>query len=162
MAEMAQYLTLGLDGETFGISIRNVREILDMRPISRLPHAPHFLLGMIDVRGSGYPIVDLRLKLDLPSVPATDATRIIILDVPMGERVIGVGFVADCVYEVTDIDEASVEPIPEVGGRWQSDYSAGIGRKGDKFVILFDLTRLMAHEGMPAAKQAQVEETVAA
>jgi purine-binding chemotaxis protein CheW len=52
MAETAQYLTLGLDGETFGISIRNVREILDMRPISRLPHAPHFLLGMIDVRSS--------------------------------------------------------------------------------------------------------------
>ena len=89
MAETAQYLTLGLAGETFGISIRNVREILDIRPISRLPHAPHFLLGMIDVRGSGYPIVDLRLKLDLPSVPATDATRIIILDVPIEDRVIG-------------------------------------------------------------------------
>lgn len=162
MAETAQYLTLGLAGETFGIGIRNVREILDMRPISRLPHAPHFLLGMIDVRGSGYPIVDLRLKLDLPSVPATDATRIIILDVPLGERVVGVGFVADCVYEVTDIDENSVEAVPEVGGRWQSDYIAGIGRKGEKFVILFDLARLMAHEGMPAAKQAQVDENVAA
>jgi len=154
MAETAQYLTLGLAGETFGISIRNVREILDMRPISRLPHAPHFLLGMIDVRGSGYPIVDLRLKLDLPSVPATDATRIIILDVPIEDRVIGVGFVADCVYEVTDIDESSMEPVPAVGGRWQSDYIAGIGRKGDKFVIIFDLKRLMAHEGMPAAKTA--------
>lgn len=58
MAEPAQYLTLGLAGETFGISIRNVREILDMRQISRLPHAPDFLLGMIDVRGNGYPIVD--------------------------------------------------------------------------------------------------------
>src|SRR5690348_17309653 len=75
MAATAQYLTLGLAGETFAIAIRNVREILDMRPISRLPHAPHFLLGMIDVRGSGYPIVDLRLKLDLPSVSPTDATR---------------------------------------------------------------------------------------
>lgn len=161
MAETAQYLTLGLAGETFGIGIRNVREILDMRPISRLPHAPHFLLGMIDVRGTGYPIVDLRLKLDLPS-GATDATRIIILDVPIGGRVVGVGFVADCVYEVTDIDESSVEAVPEVGGRWQSDYIAGIGRKGDKFVILFDLARLMAHEGMPAARQAQIDETVAA
>ena len=141
MAETSQYLTLGLAGETFGISIRNVREILDMRPISRLPHAPHFLLGMIDVRGSGYPIVDLRLKLDLPSTAATEATRIIILDVP----------VADCVFEVTDIDESSAEPAPEVGGRWKSDYIAGIGRKGDKFVILFDLAKLMAHTSLPAA-----------
>ena len=161
MAEQAQYLTLGLAGETFGISIRNVREILDMRPISRLPHAPHFLLGMIDVRGIGYPIVDLRLKLDLPSVAATDATRIIILDVPIGDRVVGVGFVADCVYEVTDIDESTMEPVPAVGGRWRSDYIAGIGRKGNKFVIVFDLERLMAHEGMPAG-QVQASAPVAA
>jgi purine-binding chemotaxis protein CheW len=150
MAELAQYLTLGLADETFGISIRNVREILDMRPISRLPHAPHFLLGMIDVRGSGYPIVDLRLKLDLPSVPATQATRIIILDIPLEDRVIGVGFVADCVFEVTDIDEATIEPVPSVGGRWKSDYLAGIGRKGDKFVIIFDLARLMATTDLPS------------
>jgi purine-binding chemotaxis protein CheW len=160
MAETAQYLTLGLAGETFGISIRNVREILDMRPISRLPHAPHFLLGMIDVRGSGYPIVDLRLKLDLPSVPATEATRIIILDVPMNDRLVGVGFVADCVYEVTDIDVGSVEGVPSVGGRWKSDYIAGIGRKGDKFVILFDLERLMANAAVE--QHAPVEAPVAA
>ena len=157
MAEMAQYLTLGLDGETFGISIRNVREILDMRPISRLPHAPHFLLGMIDVRGSGYPIVDLRLKLDLPSVPATEATRIIILDVPVADRVVGVGFVADCVYEVTDVDESAMEAVPSVGGRWKSDYIAGIGRKGEKFVVIFDLAKLMANDKIPEGRDAGVD-----
>jgi len=155
MSELAQYLTLGLAGETFGISIRNVREILDMRPISRLPHAPHFLLGMIDVRGSGYPIVDLRLKLDLPSVPATEATRIIILDVPMDGRLVGVGFVADCVFEVTDIDETSTEAVPSVGGHWKSDYIAGIGRKAGKFIILFDLARLMANAAIPAGEGAE-------
>lgn len=151
MAATAQYLTLGLAGETFGISIRNVREILDMRPISRLPHAPDFLLGMIDVRGHGYPIVDLRTKLDLPAVAATEATRIIILDVPMGDRLAGVGFVADCVFEVTDIDESRIEPPPAVGGRWKSDYLAGIGRKGEKFVMIFDLARLMATAELPVA-----------
>jgi purine-binding chemotaxis protein CheW len=156
MADTAQYLTLGLAGETFGISIRNVREILDMRPISRLPHAPHFLLGMIDVRGTGYPIVDLRLKLDLPSVAATDATRIIILDVPIGDRVVGVGFVADCVYEVTDIDESTTEPVPAVGGRWRSDYISRIGRKGDRFVIIFDLAKLMSDSEI-AARQSDME-----
>jgi purine-binding chemotaxis protein CheW len=162
MAETAQYLTLGLAGETFGIPIRNVREILDMRPISKLPHAPEFLLGMIDVRGSGYPIVDLRTKLDLPAVPATEATRIIILDVPLDDRLVGVGFVADCVFEVTDIDESRIEPAPSVGGRWKSDYLAGIGRKGDKFVMIFDLARLMATQGMPASSESEPSETAAA
>jgi purine-binding chemotaxis protein CheW len=157
MAAISQYLTLGLAGETFGIPIRNVREILDMRPISRLPHAPHFLLGMIDVRGTGYPIVDLRLKLDLPSVPSTDATRIIILDVPIEDRVVGVGFVADCVFEVTDIDEGTTEPVPSVGGRWRSDYIARIGRKGQKFIIIFDLAKLMSDSEMATAGQSEME-----
>jgi len=148
MAETAQYLTLGLDGETFGIGIRNVREILDMRPISKIPHAPDFLLGMIDVRGSSYPVVDLRTKLDLPKVPATEATRIIILDVPMEHRSVSVGFVADCVHEVTGIDESQIEPPPAVGGRWKSDYIAGIGRKHESFVIIFDLAKLMASSGL--------------
>jgi purine-binding chemotaxis protein CheW len=150
MAETTQYLTLGLDGETFGIGIRNVREILDMRPISKLPHAPNFLLGMIDVRGSSYPVVDLRIKLDLPSVPATEATRIIILDVPIDNRFVGVGFVADCVFEVAGIDESQIEPPPSVGGRWKSDYLSGIGRKGEGFVIIFDLTKLMTSSSVAA------------
>ena len=162
MTETAQYLTLGLAGETFGISIRNVREILDMRPISRLPHAPDFLLGMIDVRGNGYPIVDLRTKLNLPRVPATEATRIIILDVPMNDEPVGVGFVADCVFEVTDIDENQIKPPPSVGGRWQSDYLAGIARKADKFVIIFNLERLMAAADMPARGEAKLETSFAA
>jgi purine-binding chemotaxis protein CheW len=143
MADTTQYLTLGIEQELFGIDIRNVREILDMRPISKLPHAPPFLIGMIDVRGAGYPIVDLRTKLLLPRVPPTEATRIIILDVPVKGRTLGVGFVADRVLEVTGLDNDHTEAAPDVGGRWESRYIAGIGRKGDAFVIIFDLERLM-------------------
>ncbi len=144
MADTAQYLTLGLDQELFGIDIRNVREILDMRPISKLPHAPPFLVGMIDVRGTGYPIVDLRTKLGLPRIDPTTTTRIIILDVPIGGRTIGIGFIADRVFEVTGLDREETDAAPDVGGRWQSRYIAGIGRRNDSFVIIFDLGALMA------------------
>src|SRR6185437_289908 len=99
---------------------------------------------------------------DLPSIPATEATRIIILDVPMNSRLVGVGFVADCVFEVTDIDESQIEPPPSVGGRWKSDYLSGIGRKGDKFVIIFDLARLMASAEIPARREAALDASVAA
>ena len=143
MSNSIQYLTLGLDQETFGIDIQHVREILDMGPISALPHAPDFLLGMIDVRGSGYPVVDLRLKLGLPRAEQTAATRIIILDVPVHGRRTGVGFVADRVFEVTSLDKGELETAPEVGGRWQSHYIKGIGRKGSSFVVIFDLDHLM-------------------
>jgi len=95
-------------------------------------------------------------------VAATEATRIIILDVPMKDRLVGVGFVADCVFEVTDIDEQAIEAIPEVGGKWQSDYAAGIGRKGEKFVVIFDLAKLMASDELIAERAASVDASCAA
>ena len=149
MSELSQYVTLGLANELFAAPISKVQEILDMQPISRLPRAPDNLLGMIDVRGAGYPIVDLRTKLGLVRAEPTDATRIIILDVPVKGRTLGVGFVADRVFEVTGLDDDHTEAAPDVGGRWQSNYIAGIGRKGEAFIVVFDLERLMESDDLP-------------
>jgi len=149
----AQYLTLGLDRETFGIPIAHVQEILDHRPVSALPQAPAFLLGMIDVRGRSYPVIDLRTKLGLAPVEPTAATRIILLDVAVNGRATGIGVVADRVFEVTALDPGRMEDAPEVGGRWRADYIAGIGRKGEAFVVVFDLARLMAGDA-PALRAA--------
>jgi purine-binding chemotaxis protein CheW len=80
MAHTAQYVTLGVDSEVFAVPVETVQEILDMRPISRLPHAPPYLLGMIDVRGRGVPVVDLRVKLGLAPAETTLATRIVVLE----------------------------------------------------------------------------------
>ena len=144
MSSVWQYLTLGLGRETFGIDIENVQEILDYRVPAALPQAPAFLVGMIDVRGQSYPVIDLRTKLGLPREEPTPATRIILLNVPMPDRTLRVGFVADRVFEVTELDRAEMETAPEVGGRWRSNYIAGIGRRGDAFVVVFDLAQLMA------------------
>ncbi|CAO4162689.1 chemotaxis protein CheW [Methylorubrum populi] len=144
MSSVWQYLTLGLDHETFGIDIENVHEILDYRKPAALPQAPNFLAGMIDVRGQSYPVVDLRTKLGLPPAAPTSATRIILLNIPMPNRPMRVGFVADRVFEVTELDQAEMEKAPDVGGRWRSHYIAGIGRKGETFVVVFDLVALMS------------------
>lgn len=157
MADTAQYLTLGLDKEIFGIDIRGVREILDMQPVTRLPHAPHFLLGIVDVRGVGYPVVDLRAKLGLPMAEPSGTTRIIIIDVAMNGRTVGIGFVADRVFEVTRLDDDSTDAPPDVGGHWQSRYISAIGRKGHAFVIIFDLERLMETENVSTFARTDLE-----
>jgi purine-binding chemotaxis protein CheW len=144
MSSVWQYLTLGLDREIFGIAIESVQEILDYRAPAALPHAPPFLIGMIDVRGQSYPVIDLRTKLGLPAIPVTTATRIILLNIPMGGRALRAGFVADRVIEVTELDQAEMEMAPEVGGRWRSNYIAGIGRKDEAFIVVFNLEALMA------------------
>lgn len=148
MSDATQYLTLGLAQEVFGIDIGHVHEILDMRPISALPHAPDFLLGMIDVRGTGYPVIDLRLKLGFERVESTSSTRIIILHVPVKGRITGIGVVADRVFEVTTVDDDKLEPAPDVGGQWKTSYIAGIGRKASAFVVIFNLERLLAFEAV--------------
>lgn len=144
MPTVMQYLTLGLDREIFGIDIGSVDEILDHRVPAALPQAPPFLVGMIDVRGQSYPVIDLRTKLGLPPISVTPSTRIILVNIPMGTRAMRVGFVADRVIEVTELDRAEIEAAPDVGGRWRSNYIAGIGRKAEAFVVVFDLPALMA------------------
>jgi purine-binding chemotaxis protein CheW len=150
--EPAQYVTIGIDREVFAIEVGIVREILDLQPITRLPHAPPFLVGMIDVRGQGVPTVDLRVKLGLPAVQPTANTRIIVLDVPQQGQGAGegssltVGVVADRVFEVTSLDGRDLETPPQVGGRWRSDCIQAIGRSNGTFVIVFDIARLFAQD----------------
>lgn len=142
----AQYVTLGIDREIFAVEVEQVREILDMCQISRVPNAPAFMAGMIDVRGQGVPVIDLRLKLGLPSAQATEHTRIVVLEVPVERRTVVMGMIADRVIEVTPLSEHDLESPPEVGVRWRSDYIRAMGRSGGAFVIVFDLARLFTSD----------------
>jgi purine-binding chemotaxis protein CheW len=144
VTESTQYVTLGIDRETFAIPVKSVQEILDIREISRLPHAPDYLLGIIDVRGRSVPVIDLRIKLGLPSVPNTSNTRILVLEVPIDSRIVLLGLVADRVFEVTGFDADQIEPPPEIGTRWRSEYIVGVTRKHDAFVVIFNIARLFA------------------
>ena len=143
MAQTSQYLTFGIDRECFALPVERVREVLDMRPISRLPHAPPYVLGMTDVRGSGLLVIDLRLKFGLPPTEATNRTRIILVDATIDGQRLGVGLVADCVFAVSDLSDATLEPPPSIGSRWRAEYVVGVGREGGQFVVVLDLERLI-------------------
>jgi len=149
MAEMnpaidaGQFVTLALDREVFAAPVAYVREILDYCAPFKIPEGPPYLLGLIDVRGRATPAIDLRVKLGLPATPPTGATRILVLDVPLGERVLALGLVADRVIEVATFSRTEIEPPPEIGVRWRSDYIAGVVRREQDFVVLFDLPQLL-------------------
>lgn len=142
----SQFVTLGIDREVFAVEVHGVREILDLPEIARLPNAPAYLMGMIDVRGECVPVIDLRVKLGLPPVEPTRHTRILVLEVDIGGRPLVLGLMADRVFEVAPLDGGGMEPPPEIGVRWRSDYIRGIGRRGETFVVVFDLSRLFSSE----------------
>ena len=153
-----QYVTLGVGEDVFAVEVNRVHEILDLVPVVRLPNAPAHVLGMIDVRRRAVPVVDLRVKLGLPPTVPTQLSRILVLDVEVAGRTVVLGLLADRVYEVTDLADHAIEPPPDIGMRWRSDYIRGVGRRGQSFVIIFDLSRLFSGDEVPLLGEVQTSE----
>ena len=152
-----QYVTLGIDKEIFAVEVERVHEILDLCPISRIPNAPPYLTGMIDVRHRTVPVVDLRVKLGLAAAPPTPATRIIVLDVGMAGRSLVMGLVTDRVYEVTTLSEQPMEEAPNIGTRWNSRFIKAVGRRGDAFVIVLDIGHLFSTDETAMVTSPEIE-----
>jgi purine-binding chemotaxis protein CheW len=142
-AQPGQYVTLGLGAEVFAAPVAMVREILDYHVAFAIPDGPPWMLGLIDVRGRGVPMIDLRTKLGLARVKPTPATRILVLDVPLSERTLSLGLVADRVLEVASFTANEIEGAPDVGVAWRSDYIAGVVHRDAGFVVIFDVARLL-------------------
>ncbi len=149
-AAEGQFVTLGIDREVFAVPVETVLEILDMRQASRVPEAPPYMLGLIDLRGRSVPVLDLRVKLGLPAIPATETTRILVLEVTISGRPLVFGLVADRVIEVMALSAGEIEPAPDIGTRWRSDYILGVGHRDGRFVIIFNLSRLFSEEDTAA------------
>lgn len=142
-AAEGQYVTLGMGAEVFAVPVGMVREILDYRVPFGIPDGPGYMLGLIDVRGRGTPLIDLRTKLGLPRVEPTPITRILVLDVPLKDRTLALGLVADRVLEVVSFTAGEIEGAPDVGVPWRSDYIAGVVHRESGFVVLFDVANLL-------------------
>jgi purine-binding chemotaxis protein CheW len=147
----ASFVTIGIDREVFAVPVETVLEILEMRPVFRIPEAPAHLMGLIDVRGRAVAVIDLRTRLGLPRVAADDNTRIVVLDVAIEGRRLALGLVADRVFEVITLDTRQIEQPPDIGMRWHSDYIRGIGRRLDSFVVVLDLVRLFSGDAAALA-----------
>lgn len=140
----AEILTFGMGGEAFAISAIIVSEILDMVPVTIVPNAPPFAPGLINVRGKVVPLVDLRVRLGMPCAGHTIDTRIVVIESEVdGESTI-IGILAEKVFEVAEIDLTTIEQTPKVGMRWRAEYIQGIGRRGDDFLIVLDIDRILA------------------
>ena len=147
MADQTQYVTLGAADSLFAVPVARVQQILETQAVAVMPQAPADFIGMIDVRGQSVPVIDLRLRLALPTTADTHNTRIIVLETRVGESLRWLGLKTDRVFEVTALDEDRLEGPPDVGASWRSDYVAGVGRRNGAFVTVIDLDRLFAGAG---------------
>ncbi|NTJ44411.1 chemotaxis protein CheW [Agrobacterium larrymoorei] len=147
-----QFVTFSLGEEVFAVPVDVVREILDHEEAFKIPHGPDYLLGLRDVRGQGVPVIDLRLRLGMSRTIKTPHTRILVLDIPIGEKLLALGLVADKVFEVTPFRHDQIETAPDIGIRWNSSYIAGVVRRDGDFVVIIDLAQLFSGEATDLAK----------
>jgi purine-binding chemotaxis protein CheW len=157
-----QFLTFTLDNEQYAIGVAKVREVLEHTKITKLPRTAVFMKGIINLRGAGVPVIDLRLKFGLPETPITKDTSIIVMEVESQDGAVVVGALADAVHEVVEIDEKSIEPAPRFGTRLAAEFIKGVGKKDDLFIILLDIDRIFNAEEISALAANKEEAEVTA
>jgi len=140
--EVLELVGFRLEGEEFGVPIRDVREIIRMQEVTRVPHAPDFVEGVINLRGQVIPVVALRKRLGMPPKENDRNTRIVIVELD-GELV---GFVVDAVTEVLRLPKDQTEPPPEMVVGVEQEYITAVGKLDDRFLILLDLHRILSRE----------------
>ena len=150
-----------LGKEIYGVNISVVIEIIRMQPITRVPKAPFFVEGVINLRGKVIPIVDMRKRFGLPEAEQNKDNRIMVLD-SGGQNI---GIIIDAVTEVLRIPSDSVEPPSDIIVSAAADYLLGIAKHDKTMIILLDMDRVLAKDGLIAtsiAKDLESTETIKA
>jgi len=140
--EVVQWVTFRLADETYGINVMQVQEVLRVSEIAPVPGAPHYVLGIINLRGNVVTVVDTRIRLGLETSEVTDSTRIVIIE---GSKHV-VGILVDCVAEVVDLRASELESAPNVGNDESAKYIQGVASHGDELLILVDLNKLLTDD----------------
>jgi purine-binding chemotaxis protein CheW len=144
--DTTQYLTFKLGDEVFALDITKVREVLDFTTVTRVPRTPEFMRGVINLRGSVVPVVDLRLKFGMTRTENSVNTCIIIAEVTVDSETAVLGALADSVQEVLDLEPASIAPAPKIGTKLKTDFIRGMGKQNDRFVIILDIDKVFSSD----------------
>lgn len=149
-----KYLTFTLDREEYGIGITKVKEIIGMIPITPVPQTPHFVKGVINLRGKVIPVIDLRLKFGLEAIEYNERTCIIVVEIAGGGKKIPMGIVVDSVSEVLNIKGNDIEDTPNFGSRLETNYILGMAKTGEGVKILLDIDKVLTSEEIAAVEAA--------
>ena len=140
----AQYLTFALAGEMFAVGILNVKEIIECGHLTAIPMMPTFIRGVINLRGSVVPVIDLAARFGASKTEILRRTCIIIVEVSDAETRHDIGIMVDAVSEVLDIPPAEIEPPPAFGTNIRTDFIFGMGKVAGKFVILLNIDKVLS------------------
>jgi len=143
-----QYLTFKLDEEIFALDVAEVREILDFTTVTKIPQTPEFMRGVINLRGSVVPVMDLRLKFGMSATEKTVNSCIVVTEMTMGAESIVIGVLADAVQEVIDMEPEQIEPAPRIGAKLNMDFILGMGKHNGTFMMILDIDKIFENSDL--------------
>lgn len=156
ISETRQYLTFKLGNEIFATDVAKVREVLDFTTITEIPRTPDFMSGVINLRGSVVPVVDLRLCLEMSKTERTTNTCIVVLEVLLDNESIVIGALTDSVEEVIDLEPDQIRPAPRIGTQIRTDFIKGMGKRDDtQFIMILDIDRVFSADELGAVRTAE-------
>lgn len=145
-----KYLTFQLGSEEFGIQVLKVREIMGIQQITGVPQTPGWMKGVINLRGKVIPVIDLRLKFGMPTVPYTPRTCIVVAQVETESEQLQMGLVVDEVSEVVNIAANEIEDTPSFGSNAPTPYILGMAKQKGKVKILLDIDQALSSSELGA------------
>lgn len=157
-SKAVQYLTFKLADEVFALDITQVREVLDYTAVTKVPKMPEFMRGVINLRGSVVPVVDMRMKFGMEKTERTVNTCIIIVEIDLDGDMTVLGALADSVQEVVDLDAGQIEPAPKIGTRLRTEFIKGMGKHNDEFIIILDIDKVFSSDELSLVQEAGEED----
>ncbi|OPL11170.1 MAG: chemotaxis protein CheW [delta proteobacterium ML8_D] len=157
-----QYLTFTLGDEDFALDIGKVREVLDYTTITKVPRMPEFLRGVINLRGNVVPVIDLRYKLGMGAIKQSVDTCIVIVEIMIDDEMTHMGALADSVKEVIDLDPSQISPPPKLGIKITNDFIRGMGKQGEKFLIILDIDKVLTADELDVVQRTSEDSKVLA
>ena len=160
LSTIQTYLSFKLGEEVFAINVSKVLNILEMKPITKVPKSPDYLKGVINLRGTVLPVVDLRLKFGLPENKITVDTNIIVLSIEKENEEIMVGILIDSVREVLEFKTEEIAPSPAIGTKYNAGFIKGMWRVDENFIMILDIDRVFSIEEIIDFKEQLSEKTI--
>lgn len=146
LSTLQTYLSFKLGEEVFAINVSKVLNILELKPITKVPKSPEYLKGVINLRGSVLPVVDLRLKFGLPENQITVDTNIIVLSIEKDGESTTIGILIDAVREVLEFRSEEISPSPSIGTKYNAGFISGMRRVDESFIMILDIDKVFSTE----------------
>jgi purine-binding chemotaxis protein CheW len=162
MITQHQYLTFAVSGDEYAVAILRVKEIIAFDTVTRVPRTPAFIRGVINLRGSVVPVIDVAEKFGYGAAAATRSTCIVIVEATIDDQQLVLGLLVDAVSEVIELQPEDIQEPPRFGTKLDIDFLIGMGRAGSRFVLVLDIDKVLAASEVTAAITAAAGDLVEA